>query len=28
VYEGRNKIWFKDDELQKIIIIEKDSINE
>ncbi len=28
VYEGRNKIWFKDDELQKIIIIQKDSINE
>lgn len=28
VYEGRNKIWFEDDELQKTIIIQKDSINE
>lgn len=28
VYEGRDKIWFRDDELQKIITIQKDSINE
>lgn len=28
VYEGRQRIWFEDDELQKIITIEKDSINE
>ena len=28
VYEGRDRFWFYDDELQEIITIEKDKINE
>jgi hypothetical protein len=28
VYRGRDKIWFKDDELNAIITFDKDSINE
>ncbi len=28
IYEGREKFWFYDDELQEIITIEKDKINE
>lgn len=28
VYEGRKRIWFYDDELQEIIIIEKDELND
>jgi hypothetical protein len=28
VYEGRDKLWFYDDELKEIITLEKDKINE